>query len=170
MREIGSSLFLLAKLSLSPPGCSEEAGPEWHHLLLRLQPLHVRVRLRLVLPLCRPLLLPRRHPAGPVAHPPPRRPHPPALLPRRQLPVHRRAQGEAWGWRRPAVCSSWVCVASRRVPGYISQDCNKKKNNILIGWVDIRLRQYFVSKGKNFIFCCPYIENPMSKYLQCFSL
>ncbi|XP_036002524.1 telomerase Cajal body protein 1 isoform X1 [Fundulus heteroclitus] len=71
----------------------EEAGSERHHLLLRLQPVSVGVRLRLVLPLRRPLLLSGRRPAGPAAHPPPRRPHPSALLPRRQLPVHRRPQG-----------------------------------------------------------------------------
>lgn len=82
------------QVPLSCLHCSEEAGPKWHHLLLWLQPLPVCLRLWLLLPLCWPLLLPRRHPAGSAADPPPRRPHPSALLPWRQLPVHGRAQGE----------------------------------------------------------------------------
>lgn len=77
--------------ALSCPRCSEEARPKRHHLLLWLQPLPVCLRLWLLLPLRRPLLLPRWHPASSAADPPPRRPHPSALLPRRQLPVHRRA-------------------------------------------------------------------------------
>lgn len=107
------------KLSPSRPGCSEEAGPDRHHLLLQLQPLHVHLRLWLVLALCRPVLLPGGHPAGPAAHPPSRRPHPPALLPRRQLPVHWRPQGEdrhtdeARGWQGSALWSGWVCLARR---------------------------------------------------------
>lgn len=82
------------QMPLSCLRCSEEAGPKWHHLQLWLQPLPVCLRLWLLLPLRWPLLLPRRHPAGSAADPPPRRPHPSALLPWRQLPVHRRAQGE----------------------------------------------------------------------------
>lgn len=82
------------QIPLSCLHCSEEAGPKWHHLLLWLQPLPVCLRLWLLLPLCWPLLLPRRHPAGSAADPSPRRPHPSALLPWWQLPVHWRAQGE----------------------------------------------------------------------------
>lgn len=99
------------------PRCSEEAGPERHHFLLRLQSVPVGLRLRLVLALRRPVLLSGRRPAGSAAHAAPRRHHPPALLPRRQLPVHRGAQGQhfhaspwfplwcLWSWRvRGGVC------------------------------------------------------------------
>lgn len=81
--------------ALSCPHRSEKARPEWHHLLLWLQPLPICLRLWLLLPLRWPLLLPGRHPAGSAADPSPRRSHPSALLPRRQLPVHRRPQGNA---------------------------------------------------------------------------
>jgi hypothetical protein len=75
---------------------SEEAGSgsEWHHLLHGVQPVPVCVRLWLVLPHRRPLLLPGWLSAGPAAAQAPRGHHTPRLLTRRTLPVHWGSQGE----------------------------------------------------------------------------